>query len=78
MTFDYSKLRGKIVEKHGSVKAFATDLGINYPNLNMILQSGRSFKTETALRIADDLGVREQMGDYFFTLAVRKTEQTAR
>ena len=78
MTFDYSRLRGKIVEKHGSVKAFAADIGINYPNLNMILQSGRSFKTETALRIADDLGVREQMGDYFFTLAVRKTEQTAR
>lgn len=78
MTFDYSKLRGKIVERHGSVKAFAEDIGINYPNLNMILQSGRSFKTETALRIADDLGVREQMGDYFFTLAVRKTEQTAR
>lgn len=30
MAFDYSKLRGRIIEKFGSIKAFAKAYGISY------------------------------------------------
>lgn len=78
MKFDYSKLRGKIVEKYGTLKAFATAQGINVSHLVGVLNSGRSFKTETVWKIADALGVLGDIDSYFFTPAVRKTEQIDR
>lgn len=77
MTFDYSKLRGKIVERYGTVKAFSGEMGFNPSWLIGILNSGKAFKTETAYKIANALGITDEIGDYFFTIAVLKTEHSA-
>lgn len=34
MSFDYSKLRGRIVEKFGSIKAFSDAFGLSYVTMS--------------------------------------------
>lgn len=39
MEYDYSKLRGKIIEKYGSQMAFSKALGVSFSTLNLKLNN---------------------------------------
>jgi len=73
--FDYRKLRGRIVEKFGTVSAFCEALGRNRSALTMKLNDGAGMKQEEIISIANALDIEDEMyRDYFFTPAVKKTE----
>lgn len=67
--FDYSKLRGRIVEKCGSQKAFADKIGISENTLTNKLMGYTYFNQKdiaSAINVLDiDPG---EVSSYFFTL----------
>lgn len=68
MTFNYSKLRGKIVEKYGSIAAFSTALGISNITLSMKLNNKIRFTSDDIIKIVELLEIpTDEIGDYFFT-----------
>lgn len=68
MTFNYSKLRGKIVEKYGSIAAFSTALGISNITLSMKLNNKIRFTSDDIIKIVELLEIpADEIGDYFFT-----------
>lgn len=66
--FDYSKLRGRIVEKCGSQKAFADKIGISECTLTSKLMGYTYFnqKDITAAKAVLDIAP-EDISTYFFT-----------
>lgn len=66
--FDYSRLKGKIVEKCGSQKEFAKRLGISESTLISKL-SGRTFFNQKEIDMAIEILEipKGQVTDYFFT-----------
>lgn len=69
--FDTSKLRGKIIEKYGTLNAFATAMSMTPSTLSGRLH-GKSYWDQseiiTALRLLDvDLS---EVRDYFFALGL--------
>lgn len=72
--FDFSKLRGRISEKCGSIRGLAAKSGISEGKLYPSLQGHRAFRSSEIERIIkpDCLDIpAEQISDYFFTLKVR-------
>jgi len=68
LTFNYSKLRGKIVEKYGSIAAFSTALGISNITLSMKLNNKIRFTSDDIIKIVELLEIpTDEIGDYFFT-----------
>lgn len=66
--FDYSKLRGRIVEKYHNVSKFADALGITRSRLNNILVNGYAFTVPRIVQMANLLDIdQENIGFYFFT-----------
>ena len=77
MKFDYSKLRGRIVEKFGSMTNFAEALGVSKVTISNKLCSEKGLSHGVILRWAALLEIpTEEIGVYFFTPKVRKAEQT--
>lgn len=70
--YDYSKLRGRIVEKYGSQRAYAAAKGITATKLNRKLQNVIRFmpKDIEELRVDLDIDV-DEIGAYFFTRKVQ-------
>lgn len=66
MTFDYSRLRGRIVERFGSVSNFAKIAETNENYLSRKLKSGRPFYTDTAQKMSEILGITGEIEQYFF------------
>ncbi|MFR0778592.1 MAG: DUF739 family protein [Zhenhengia sp.] len=77
MAFDYSKLRGKIVEKYGTQCLFAKALGVSERTLSLKL-NGRIYFTQIEIkRILELLDVDSNcVNTYFFTEKVQKIEHT--
>ena len=74
MEFDFSKLRGRIVEKCGSVSAFAKKLGISDPAASYRLSNKTPWSgPEIYLAIQPDcLDIEpEDIPSYFFAPKVR-------
>ena len=72
VTMDYSKLRGKIIEKCGSQKAFAELLGVTNTTLTLKINSKRYFTQQEILKSANILGISpEHISMYFFTKKVQ-------
>ena len=71
MEFDYSKLRGRIVEKYRTITAFAEELGIAVQTISAKLNGEIGItKTET-LTWCELLDISiEELGVYFFTKKV--------
>ena len=66
--FDYSKLRGGIVEKCGSIEAFAQAVGISVVSMSKKLNNKTDISREDILRWAEVLDIaKEDYGVYFFT-----------
>lgn len=77
MTFDYSKLRGKIIERYNTMGRFADAADIERSWLSATLTHGKSIRQDTIIKIADVLELRGQIEDYFFTEAVHKIATNA-
>lgn len=73
--FDYSLLRGKIREKIGTEGNFARLLGITPPALCSRLNNKTDFTSAEIVRAQKILlFTKAEIGEYFFTLKVQKSE----
>lgn len=71
MVFEYSKLRGKIVEKYGSQQEFAKALSISENTLSLKLNNKVRFTSDDIIQISDLLDIdKNEVGIYFFTSKV--------
>lgn len=76
MTWDYSKLRGKIKEKFKTQDAFATAIGISKTSLSLKLNNEREFTQAEMNKCVDALGEpKHEIKNLFFTIEVQETEQ---
>ena len=73
MTYDYSKLRGKIVEVYGSNREFAKVMEWSERTLSLKMNSKSFWKQNDIRRAATLLGIdQDRIGDYFFAIKVQK------
>ena len=74
--YDTEKLKARILEKFGSQKAFAKNIGISNATLSRYLNGSRSeWKGKYIIRAIRALDISDSEVDaYFFTLAVAKSE----
>ena len=72
MAFDYSKLRGRIIEKFGSQMSFAEAMDISERTLSLKLSGKRMWKQSEICLAINLLGLSdEDIKDYFFVLKVQ-------
>ena len=68
MSMEYSKLRGRIVEKYGSMTAFAEKLNIKVQTVSRKLNSDIGFTKDDILVWSELLDIpKEEIGIYFFS-----------
>lgn len=68
MAFDFSKLRGRIVEKYGSCDKFSTAMGHSKVWLSSRLNNVVSWRAEEIREAAGLLGIApEEIHSYFLT-----------
>ena len=71
MAFDYSKLKGRIVEKYGSQSAFVAKFGVSENVFSQKMNNKVRFTSDDIIRITDMLDISsDDIGTYFFTLKV--------
>ena len=74
MGFDYSKLLGRIKEKGFTQETLAKRIGITPGVMSIKLNNQSHFKQREIFAICEALEISiSEIGDYFFTLRVRKT-----
>lgn len=67
MSFDYSKLRGRMVERGVTQAQLAEKIGINKATLSVKLNGRYGFVTDEILSICKELGIHtEEISNYFF------------
>lgn len=72
MAFDYSKLRGKIVEKFGTQTEFSKAMNLSERTMSLKLNGERAWKQDEICRAVGLLELsNEDIQDYFFTLKVQ-------
>lgn len=68
MAFDYSKLRGRIVEKYGSQTAFAKEFGISENSFSLKMNNKSKFSSDDIVKAVELLDIpKSEVGTYFFT-----------
>ena len=68
LTFDYSKLRGRIVEKFGTQKQFGKAMNISESSLTLKLAGSSGFTQGEIIRAMDLLDLEDSsVAQYFFT-----------
>lgn len=73
--FDYSALKGKIIEKYGSQSSFAKVLGVSERTLSLKLNNIVAFSQDEMLRSILLLGsTSDDIKLYFFNTLVQETE----
>lgn len=71
MAFDYSRLKGRIVEKYGSQLNFSKAYGVSENTLSLKLNNKVRFTSDDIIKIADLLEIdKNDVGLYFFTQIV--------
>lgn len=66
--FNYSKLKGRIIEKYDSLSAFAEKIGISAAAVSTRLETGQAFTTATLIDWAEALDIEvNDFGIYFCT-----------
>lgn len=71
MEFDYSKLRGRIVEKYKTIGNFCDAFGITPTGMSEKLNNKARFKQTDIIRIMEMLDItRAEIPEYFFTRKV--------
>lgn len=72
MAYDYSKLLGRIVERHGTQGKFSDALGLSERSLSLKLNGKVGFKQDEIRRICSLLELKDtDIPSYFFTLKVQ-------
>lgn len=72
MAFDYSKLRGRIVEKFDTQRAFAKAIGLSQRSLSLKLQGKLFFRQDEIERAINLLCIKpEDINKYFFAQNVQ-------
>lgn len=72
LEFDYSKLKGRIVEKYGSQGNFAKEIPVSENQLSVYLTGKKRITTRLIDKMVVLLDIPEQdIGSYFFTQKVR-------
>lgn len=67
MAFDFRKLRGKIVEKYGTISAFAQAYGVSKNTFSKKLNNQVKFSADDVIKIVNMLEVPEnEISEYFF------------
>lgn len=75
MKYDFSKLRGKIVEVFGKQEAFAKALGLSSRSLSLKLNNERYFKPTEISKAIELLGLSlSDIPEYFFTVEVQENK----
>lgn len=71
MSFDYSKLRGRMIEKYGSQTAFAEKFGVSNNVFSQKMNHKVRFTSDDIVKIIEMLEIpSEEIGAYFFTTRV--------
>ena len=74
MAFDYSKLRGRIVEKYGTAGAFSKAMGTNAVTVSLLLNNNQEWRPAKILKACELLDISSsQIGEYFFTTKDKKS-----
>ena len=69
LVFDYSKLRGRIVEKCGQNRDFARGIGVSQTALSLKLNNKSYFSQAEIMRAIDVLGIEPgSVSAYFFAV----------
>lgn len=76
MEFDYSKLKGKIIEKFGNMYSFAMAMGMSQRTLGLKMSGRIDWKSSEIMKAMELLDVaNDEWYCYFFTLKVQNCEQ---
>ena len=71
MSFNYNKLKSKIIEKYGTQREFAKAFGITNIAFSRKLNNQSRFSTDDIIVIVDMLDIPEnEITEYFFTRIV--------
>lgn len=72
MAFDYSKLKGRIIEKYGSQEKFAIEMGLSNRTLSLKMNGKVYWKQSEIYRAIKLLDLKENdIVEYFFTQKVQ-------
>ena len=73
MSYNYSALRGKIIEKYGTVRQFASAMGWSEATGYNKLNNNISWKQSEISHASEMLNIMpDEIAPYFFTLEVQK------
>lgn len=76
MAFNYSKLRGRIVEKFGTQVSFSKALGVSERTLSLKLNNKIFFSQDEISKISELLDIQtDEIQFYFFEKEVQNIEQ---
>lgn len=79
MVFDYSKLKGKIIEKYGNMYSFADAMGMSQRTLGLKMSGKIDWKSSEIMKAMKLLEVgSDEWYCYFFTLRVQNCERNRR
>ena len=71
MAFDYSKLKGRIIEKFGTQTNFVKKFGVSENTFSLKMNNKLRFSTDDIIKISDMLEIDgDDIGAYFFTTKV--------
>lgn len=74
MAFEYSKLRGRIVEKCGTAEEFSKAMGITSVTISQLLNNHREWRPAKIMKACEVLDIDPaQIGEYFFNVEVKKS-----
>lgn len=74
MSYDYSKLRGRIKEKYGTQEIFSRDMGLSSAALSQRLNNMTKFSQDEIVLACDILAIPDgEIMQYFFSHEVKKT-----
>lgn len=68
MSFNFNKLRGRIIEKYGTQTAFAKAFGVSQNTFSRKMSNRTRFNTDDIIKIAKMLDIPgSEINEYFFT-----------
>lgn len=77
MEFDYSKLKGRIVERFQTQSKFSGAMGISNRSLSLKLNGQRAFTQQEIVKATFLLSIdKKEISNYFFTPKVQNFKQT--
>ena len=76
MRFDYRKLRGRIIEKYGSLTNFSKATEMSPTIISLCINNKQTWNQRNIVKVAESLDIPiEEIPVYFFTLDVQTLEQ---